>query len=139
MKTYKLEATTQKSYYGKAVIIEEKDDFSGETLLKSYETIVCKVTAGGVFVKLWNGYSRTTMNHVNDFRRLFGMPTLNKSAWMALPCESGNGERYKVTFTNGFVTWTAEAVFDDEEAAEDFGETVARGRYPRLTYWTEAV
>lgn len=42
----------EKSFYGKARIIE-KDN--GEKVLQSYKTEVCKITSGGLFVRLWNG------------------------------------------------------------------------------------
>lgn len=55
-----------KSFYGKAIVIE-KDN--GEIELQSYNTIVCKLTAGENrrLVRLWNGYSHTTMRHINAF------------------------------------------------------------------------
>lgn len=42
----------EKSFYGKARIIE-KDN--GEKVLQSYSTEVCKITTGGLFVRLWDG------------------------------------------------------------------------------------
>ena len=128
MKTEKLNATTQKSYYGKAVVIYTDD---GALELKSYDTIVCRIepnpeTGELEFVRLWGGYSRTTMNHVNDFRRLWYFPALSKREWDALPCE--NRERYKVEFSNGFVNWTAAVVFDDENSAWEFAEKVQAER-----------
>lgn len=119
---YNLSATRQKSYYGKAKVIED----NGEMLLKSYETIVCKIDKNGDFKRLWGGYSRTTMNHVNDFRRGFGLPALSKKEWEALPC--GGGERFKCEFSNGFVSWKSEVVFDDEDDAWNFAESVAAAR-----------
>ena len=122
MKEYKLNATTQKSYYGKAVVIED----GGEIMLRSYNTIVCKIDKSGDFIRLWGGYSVTTMNHINDFRKANGLETLNKKAWCALPCE--NNEQYKVTFTNGFVSWTAGVMFDNYEDASDFAEQIEQNR-----------
>ena len=78
--TMELIATTQKSYYGKAVIISnEKGVF-----LKSYNTIVCGFV-GGKFKRFWNDYSVTTMKHVNDFIKLFGMDAGGKGKkwWMS--------------------------------------------------------
>lgn len=127
-----LQATTQKSYYGKARVRTENDG----TFLRSYNTDVCKITTDGVFCRLWGGFSRTTLNHVNDFRRLFGLAPLNKKAWESLPVsaesESNSGARYKVEFTNGFVTWTAGAIFDNEEDAETFAENVEAMRGGRV-------
>ena len=140
MKEYKLQATTQKSYYGKAKVIETEN---GESLLKSYETIVCKVTASGDFVRLWGGYSNTTKAHINDFRRLFGFAPLNKKEWESIPVspesESDSGERYKVRFSNGFVNWTAGAVFDNEEDACDFADSVCAAHQWRVGYHLETV
>lgn len=119
----RLEATRQKSYYGKAGVITE----GNVRKLRSYETIVCEYnTETGEFVRLWGGYSRTTANHVNDFRRLFGLPALSKREWEALPC--ANEERYKVEFSNGFVNWIAGATFDSMEAAWEFAEKVMEER-----------
>lgn len=66
-----------KSFYGKAKVIEE----DGETLLQSYDTIVCKITAGNRFVRLWSGYSVTTMRHINAFVEMFGIPGGGKKWW----------------------------------------------------------
>lgn len=53
----------RKSFYGKAKVIEtEKGRY-----LQSYDTIVCFLSYGGTFVKIWNGYSVTTMRHINSF------------------------------------------------------------------------
>lgn len=69
-----------KSFYGKAKVIE-KDN--GETVLQSYNTEVCKITSGGEFVRLWSGYSVTTMRHVNSFLQLVGIAGGGKSWWDA--------------------------------------------------------
>lgn len=39
-----------KSFYGKAKVIET----DGETLLQSYDTIVCKIDKSGEFVRMWD-------------------------------------------------------------------------------------
>ena len=67
-----------KSFYGKAKVIE-KDN--GETVLQSYDTEVCKITSGGEFVRLWSGYSVTTMRHINSFLRFVGIAGGGK-AWL---------------------------------------------------------
>lgn len=69
-----------KSFYGKAKVIE-KDN--GETVLQSYNTEVCKITSGGEFVRLWGGYSVTTMRHINSFLRLLGIAGGGKAWWDA--------------------------------------------------------
>ena len=58
MKTFELKATTQKSYYRKAFVLQ---DASGNVFLQSYDTIVCGIV-NGEFVRYWDGYSVTTMN-----------------------------------------------------------------------------
>lgn len=61
--------TAQKSFYGKAKVIET----DGETLLQSYDTIVCKIDKSGKFVRMWSGYSAATMRHINSFIEMFGI------------------------------------------------------------------
>lgn len=131
---YKLNATTQKSYYGKATVIEE----NGEKMLKSYNTIVCKIDANGNFVKCWNGYSRTTQNHINDFRRLNGLDPMNKREWMNAKSENDNGERYKVEYGNGFWKSKTEATFDNYEDAEAFAESIEERNYSLWSCVVEA-
>lgn len=58
-----------KSFYGKAKVIEK----DGETLLQSYDTTVCKIDKSGEFVRMWEGYSATTMRHINAFIEMFGI------------------------------------------------------------------
>ena len=70
-----------KSFYGKARVIE-KDN--GETVLLSYDTEVCKITKSGEFVRLWGGYSATTMRHVNSFLELFDIEGGGKAFWDTL-------------------------------------------------------
>ena len=59
---------SRKSFYGKAHVIYDHDN---DTItLRSYNTDVCRIVnhANGFrFEKLWNGYSATTMRHVNEF------------------------------------------------------------------------
>lgn len=69
-----------KSFYGKAKVIE-KDN--GEMVLQSYNTEVCKITSGGEFVRLWSGYSVTTMRHINSFLQLVGIVGGGKAWWDA--------------------------------------------------------
>lgn len=71
-----------KSFYGKAKVIE-KDN--GEKVLQSYNTEVCKITEGGEFVRLWSGYSATTMRHINSFLQFFGIAGGGKAWWDAQP------------------------------------------------------
>ena len=73
-----------KSFYGKAKVIE-KDN--GETVLQSYDTEVCKINASGKFVRLWGGYSATTMRHINSFIEMFGIEGGGKKWWDSLETE----------------------------------------------------
>lgn len=86
MKMYELQPNdSRKSFYGKARVIE-KDN--GEKVLQSYNTEVCKVTSGGQFVRLWSGYSATTMRHVNSFLDLVGIAGGGKTWWDAQTVEA---------------------------------------------------
>lgn len=74
-------ADSRKSFYGKATVVE----WNREKVLVSYETPVCKIDAAGRFVRLWHGYSATTMRHVNSFNRLFGIDQGGKAWWDKQP------------------------------------------------------
>ena len=69
-----------KSFYGKAKIIETDN---GEMILQSYNTEVCKITSSGEFVRLWSGYSVTTMRHINSFLSFVGIAGGGKTWWDA--------------------------------------------------------
>lgn len=69
-----------KSFYGKAKVIETDN---GEMILQSYNTDVCKITSSGEFVRLWSGYSVTTMRHINSFLQLFDIAGGGKAWWDA--------------------------------------------------------
>lgn len=72
-----------KSFYGKAEVIEN----DGERFLRSYDTIVCKIDKKAKFVRMWGGYSATTMRHINAFIEMFGISGGGKAWWDALPVE----------------------------------------------------
>lgn len=58
----------RKSFYGKAKVIYDRDN--DYIILRSYDTDVCRIenyAHGWKFRRLWNGYSATTMRHVNEF------------------------------------------------------------------------
>ena len=80
-----------KSFYGKAKVIEK----DGETLLQSYDTTVCKIDKSGEFVRMWEGYSATTMRHINAFIEMFGISGGGKKWWDALPVEEENDLPFK--------------------------------------------
>ena len=88
---FDLPATRQTSYYGKAKIITtEKARY-----LLSYNTIICRLSFGGEFRKLWDDWSKTTANHINDFMRFtrFGNG-FNKKEWENLDCYNYTGVIY---------------------------------------------
>lgn len=89
MRIYELTPTGNnrvKSFYGKAKVIEK----DGETVLQSYDTEVCKINASGEFVRMWSGYSVTTMRHINSFIDMFGIEGGGKKWWDALPVGESN-------------------------------------------------
>ena len=75
MRIYELPATKQKSFYGKAKVLEA----NGYVSLQSYDTIMLSLKDGEVdeFSRdEWN-YSSTTMKHVNAFLEFNGLPSTN--------------------------------------------------------------
>ena len=70
---------SHKSFYGKATILYTPDGI----ILQSYETRVCAYV-NGEFIRTWNGYSATTMRHINAFREKFGMKPISKAEWLKL-------------------------------------------------------
>ena len=71
-----------KSFYGKAIVIEHDN---GDIELQSYTTIVCRIR-NGKFERLWDGYSSTTMRHINSFIDFYGIEGGGKSWWNSLEC-----------------------------------------------------
>lgn len=59
------------------------DNYNTKTL-KSYHTYICRIDRDGNFTKLWDGYSATTMKHINIFREMFGLSTMTKYDWIML-------------------------------------------------------
>ena len=81
MKMYDLKPiNNRKSFYGKASIIERDN---GDIELRSYNTIVARVR-DGKFERLWDGYSMTTMNHINSFIDAIGINGGGKAWWESL-------------------------------------------------------
>ena len=71
-------------FNGRAVIIPIKDG----AVLKSYNTIVAAVRAtqdGVEFIRSWDGFSVTTLKHINIFRTWHGFDTISKREWIELP------------------------------------------------------
>ena len=85
MKRYELIPNNgRKSFYGKA-IVEVADD--GTETLYSYNTPIIKRTAAGELIKLWEGWSATTGNHIKSFCGL------NKAGFVALEHEPTPAEK----------------------------------------------
>ena len=59
---------TRKSFYGKAKVIITKDN---RLFLQSYNTIVGEMTRDGEYIQLWDGKSRTTTRHINEFKKQY--------------------------------------------------------------------
>ena len=93
MKQYELKPNgSQKSFYGKATVIINK---AGDSVLKSYNTIVCGII-GGRFVRFWDGYSATTAKHIHAFRLANGLQGVCKKEWDALPVEAYNWIEFEI-------------------------------------------
>ena len=84
VKSWELKATSQKSFYKKAYVLEDE---KGSLYLQSYDTIVCGII-NGIFKKFWDGYSRTTQTHINDFRNAHNLSTLYKKDWELLSTDN---------------------------------------------------
>lgn len=71
----KAEYTTQKSFYGKAVVI--RDGMVDK--LKSYKTIVAEYNHQTNELKVHGWYSRTTAMHINEFAQQLGFDKMTKA------------------------------------------------------------
>lgn len=68
----------RKSFYGKAKVFKDDNIF----YLVSYNTIVASYDdINNIFVKHWDGYSCTTMRHINSFMRFIGFNLGGKAFW----------------------------------------------------------
>lgn len=70
------------SFYGKAAIEIQNDILT----LYSYDVRICKI-ANGKFYRLFDGYTATTMRHINEFRMQNGLQKLSKKEWLKLEVE----------------------------------------------------
>ena len=61
-------------------------EVDGVKYLVSYETIVASVTDNRLH-RHWNGYSVTTMNHVNSFAKHFNIEGASKHEWESMNVE----------------------------------------------------
>ena len=74
---------SRKSFYGKAFVGVVENSREKIITLWSYNTPVCEIY-NGVFYRLWNGYSATTMRHVNEFCAQYGINGGGKKWWDSL-------------------------------------------------------
>lgn len=123
-----------KSYYKKAKVAEYDN---GEKRLYSYGTHVATIDGQNNFHKIWNGYSATTMRHVNSFIYYYGVNGGGKKWWDEQPCGK-NIPRYKVAYTNGFFTHKTTVIFDDEDDANKYAERIESNN-SRLIAWAEEI
>ena len=78
----------RKSFYGKAAVLIERDSNGNPVryALYSYKTLVAWFDVkSSQFVRTWNGYSVTTMRHVNAFVRYLGFDAVGKRWWVSIP------------------------------------------------------
>jgi hypothetical protein len=70
---------------GRAII---KPDNNGNLILQSYYTNVCRYNLkSDKFFKTWNGFSVTTLKHINIFRQFLGLKAISKREWIELATE----------------------------------------------------
>ena len=78
----------QKSFYGKAKVVSSVVNLERYYTLHSYDTPVVSVYVdcnGTPFVKkLWNGYSATSLRHVNELLMQHDFPKLSARVWRAM-------------------------------------------------------
>lgn len=73
--------TKQKSFYGKAKVIE-----TGETIyLQSYDTIVCSIDKEtGAYKRYWFDWTATTGKHIKEFFLQQTGEIVHKKEWEAI-------------------------------------------------------
>ena len=88
--TYELKPfhTNQKSFYGKAKVTVSYNGDGMGLVLESYDTqvVIIKIEKGGMpcVMRLWGGYSATTMRHINELLMQEGFPKLSARAWRSM-------------------------------------------------------
>lgn len=129
MTTIKLTPTRQKSYYNKAIIMID-DDF---IVLRSYNTDVIAIDKReNKIIRLWNGWSKTTSKHINDFLMLYGFKPLSKKEWLDLPCIN-NEPTYNIYISNGWYTYKSPALL----TARECENRIEQIKSTRLVVWYE--
>lgn len=81
MLSYELTPKKGKSF-GRRAFVTEFDN--GSRFLMSYGTTICAIDSSRTFRRIWEGYSATTMKHVNAFRDKFGLTPITKDEWLSL-------------------------------------------------------
>ena len=72
----------RKSFYGKAIV----KSVGNKVILQSYNTDVAEFDKDThTFRRLWNGYSATSMRHINSFASYCGLDVGGKKLWTSLP------------------------------------------------------
>ena len=88
--TYELKPfhTNQKSFYGKAKVTVSYNGDGMDLVLDSYDTqvLIVKIEKGGMptIMRLWGGYSATTLRHVNELLMQEDFPKLSARAWRSM-------------------------------------------------------
>lgn len=76
--------TSHKSFYGKALVAEVMAEKTA--YLRSYQTRVAAIDwENKRFKRTWDGYSATTMRHVNAFLEAYGLAGGGKKWWWSTP------------------------------------------------------
>ena len=69
---------------GRALIIPD----GNKLILRSYYTDVCRYDPKtDKFEKTWNGFSVTTLKHINIFRQFLGFKAISKREWIEMSLE----------------------------------------------------
>ena len=77
-------AYSLEGFGGRALIIPN----GNKLILRSYYTDVCEFDLKTEkFTKTWNGFSVTTLKHINIFRRFLALNELSKREWIELSVE----------------------------------------------------
>lgn len=73
-------AFTLDGFGNRALVIPTNNGY----ILQSYYTEVAEIRNTGEFIKLWDGFSVTTLKHINAFREFAGMDTISKREWIEM-------------------------------------------------------
>lgn len=68
---------SRKSFYNKCYVVE--DEYG--SMLYSYNTLVARYIPNRGIVRVWSGYSATTMRHINAFAAYCGINEGGKKWW----------------------------------------------------------